>query len=67
MPAVDGKQRGEHPKRRGLACPIGPQNPEDFTLPHLKVDPVHSPEVPEIFDQPVDPDGTEIRHNAPPP
>ncbi|GIH65353.1 hypothetical protein Msi02_61700 [Microbispora siamensis] len=35
-------------------------------MPYVKVDAVHGPEVAEVLDQTVGPDGTEVRHDASP-
>ncbi|GAA0985109.1 hypothetical protein GCM10009555_059930 [Acrocarpospora macrocephala] len=35
-------------------------------MPYVQVDSVHGPEVSEVLDQTVGPDGTEVRHDASP-
>ena len=51
-PAAAGAQeRGEHPHQRGLARPVGSEEPEDLALLHHEVDTGHSHQVAESPDE----------------
>ena len=44
-------QPAEHPERRGLARPVGPEQPEQFASMHFKADMIDRGEMTELLDQ----------------
>ena len=43
----------QHPHRRGLAGPVGPEQTDDFASPHFEADPIHRLERTESLREPV--------------
>ncbi len=52
------RQAAQHAHGCGLACPVRPEETEDFALPHTEGNVVYSRERPEPFHQIVHLDGT---------
>ncbi len=49
--AIGPQQRGENAYRGGLACPVGPEQPEHATFGHLEIEAVERPLLSVLFDQ----------------
>ena len=58
VPDSGMRQAAQHAHGCGLACPVRPEETEDFALPHTEGNVVYSRERPEPFHQIVHLDGT---------